>query len=397
MKKIISIVFIGIATTMCAQDNIVPNHNFQEITSKVKDKGAIKSASPWTSPTLAQADLYIKKTKNFSIAVPANAHGEEKPMDGDNYAGILAYSYKGRVPRTYLQVKLSEKMVAGKEYCVTMYVSLSDLSKYACNHIGVAISDKELTANNSEVLQFDAQIVSRKLKIYEKQFYWTPICGVYTAKGGEEYITIGNFTPDEKVQFKKIKRPKGFTKPQTYDAYYYIDNISVVPAEKSKKCDCDITPGMENAEVVKRDFNSEGDPTVGGTVKIINTDGTSGEVKTTNSTSGNSSDGIDGMVIGFKPKTNEIIGDASAILDKIVAYLKENIDEKIIVTGYIDASESDVAKLEGKRVGTVYKYLVSKGISKERIVREMGGADLPIDEAKPAKNMRVEISIVVEE
>ena len=102
-------------------------------------------------------------------------------MKGTGYAGILAYSYKNKSPRSYLQVQLTEKLEAGKEYCVQYHVSLADLSKYACNHLAVAITDKAVTANNSDVLKVESFIESRKLKIYETQFYWTPICGVFKA------------------------------------------------------------------------------------------------------------------------------------------------------------------------------------------------------------------------
>ena len=90
------------------------------------------------------------------------------------------------------------------------------------------------------------------------------------------------------------------------------------------------------------------------------------------------------------------IENSVAKLDKIVAYLKENIDEKVSLSGYIDESEKGVDKLAGRRVGSVYKYLVSKGVSKERIDRNIEGFDSPIDKKKITKNMRVEISIVLE-
>lgn len=399
MKKVALIILIGIISEGYAQKNLVPNYNFQDITGKVKERGAINLASPWNSPTLAPADLFTPKTKNFDILIPENSFGEEKPMEGDNYAGILAYSYKGKLPRTYLQVKLTEKMQAGKKYCVTMHVSLSDISKYATSHIGIAVSDKELTANNSEVLQFDAQILSKKATIYAKQYYWTPICGTYTAKGGEEFITLGNFTPDEKIKLKKVKRPSGFTKPQKADAYYYVDNISVVSAEEVEFCDCDSDPNMEKAETVSTKFSSTGEPTIK-SIKIINTDGTSGEVKpksNTSSTTSNSFEDIDGMTIGFKPKTAEVVEENMGSLDGIVVYMKENIKAKITITGYVDESELDVLKLDGKRVIMVYKYLISKGINKERLDRGLGGADLPLDEKNVSKNMRVEITLIQEE
>ncbi|MDB4534644.1 hypothetical protein N9242_07220, partial [Vicingaceae bacterium] len=354
MIKNILVIVVVVTSSICfAQKNLVPNSTFEKVAKKIKEKGEIKVAEPWTSPTLVPADLYVEKSKNYDISIPENSYGEEKPMEGSGYAGIVAYSYKNKVPRSYLQVKLTEKLVAGKEYCVRYHVSLADLSKFATNHLAVAITKAAVTANNSDVLKFESFIESRKLTVYEKQFYWTPICGVFKAKGDEEYLTIGNFTDDANLKIGKVKRPRGFSKPQTYDAYYYVDNVSVIDVESSKKkCDCDVTPGMENVETLRKDFSS--DKSVNTTnVKIINSDGSTGGVSEVGASAVD--DGkVDGMKIMFDE--GKFAVDASlAKLDKIVAYLKENIDEKINVSGFIDESENSVDKLAGKRVGSVYK------------------------------------------
>lgn len=395
MKNILFISFILTSTIIFAQTNLVENPHFKQTEKgKLKEAGMIEMASPWKSPTLAKSDLYVKDAKSFLANVPENEYGEEKPMEGEGYAGILAYSYKDKMPRTYLQGKLSKKLEAGKEYCVTFHVSLADLSKYACNYVGIALSDKEITANNSDMLSFDNAIVSKRLTVYEQQFYWIPVCGVYKAKGGEEYLTIGNFTPSEKLTTPKIKRPKGFYKPQKYDAYYYIDNVSVVAKEEVDKCNCDVVAGMENAKTVERDFTSD-KSVQSKNVKIINTDGSAAGSQTkskTVSTEALTEDVIDGMVINFNPKSFDMPSDGTSKLDKLIAYMKANKGTKIIVTGYIHSSESDVDKLDGKRVGTVYKYIVSQGVPKENVGRELGGEN-DIDDEDKLKNMRVEIML----
>ncbi len=392
MKNVLVVIMVLASVVCIAQTNLVPNPTFEKIAKKIKGKGEIAVAEPWVSPTLAPADLYVEKTKNYSISIPENAYGEEKPMKGSGYAGIVGYSYKNKVPRSYLQVKLTQKLEAGKEYCVKYHVSLADLSKFSTNHLGVAITRGAVTANNSDVLKFESFIESRKLTVYETQFYWTPICGVIKAEGDEEYLTIGNFSDDDKLTIGKVKRPRGFSKPQTYDAYYYIDNVSVTDvASSKKKCDCDVTPGMENVETVRKDFSSDKSVNTT-TVKIINSDGSTG------GGSGSSTavvdDGkVDGMKIMFEVGKFSIEASLEK-LDKVVAHLKENIDEKVKVSGFIDESESTVDKLAGKRVGTVYKYLISKGVKKERIERKIVGAESPIDKKDIKKNMRVEIAVV---
>ena len=393
MKNTLLIIFSLITLVGIAQTNRVPNPTFEKIEKKIKYKGEIKVATPWVSPTLALADLYVEKTKNYDISVPENSYGEEKPMKGSGYAGIVAYSYKNKTPRSYLQVQLTEKLKEGEEYCVQFHVSLADLSKFACNHLGVAVTGSAVTANNSDVLKVGEFIESRKLTIYETQFYWTPVCGVYKAKGGEEYLTIGNFTDDAEVGYKKVKRPKGFTKPQINDAYYYIDNVSVIARKDVKKCDCDVTPGMENVKTVRKDFSSDKSVNTT-TVKIINTDGSTEVDKEVAGIPSVAEDGkVDGMRIMFG-EGEFSAKESLAKLDQVVVYLDENIDEKIKLSGFIDESESAVEKLAGKRVGAVYKYLISKGVKKERIEREIVGVGSPIDKKDVKKNMRVEIAVL---
>lgn len=371
-----------------AQDNLVPNSTFQHVEKKVKEFGQLELAIPWVSPTLAKADLFTSNAKNELLGTPENSYGEEKPMEGDNYAGFLAYSDNNKKPRSYLQVQLTQKLEAGKTYCVTMHVSLADLSKFATNYIGMTLTKNALSANNTDVLKIEKQIVSKKLTTYEQQFYWAPICGVFKAQGGEEYLTIGNFTESEKLNFSKVKRPRGMNEPQKPEAYYYVDNVSVVETTSPSKCDCDIDPAMRNAEVVNRNFKSDSNPSAN-TVKIVGSEGTSVSGKVT-SKNPESLTKINGLTIEFQAKSYSIT-ESTKKLDMIVAYLKANPTVKISVVGHIDKSEKAIDKLDGKRANSVFKYLISKGINAERVSRSVKADEQPIDAKDPLKNMRVEI------
>jgi outer membrane protein OmpA-like peptidoglycan-associated protein len=394
MKNIFLLLSVVLtSTTFFAQTNLVPNHNFQNANKKTKEKGQINMAAPWISPTLSQADLYIKATKSLEIGVPANSYGAEDPMSGDNYAGIMAYSLKAKLPRTYLQVKLKEPLKEGEEYCVTFHVSLADLSKFACNNLGAYLSNDAVSANNNDVLQFEPQIVSRRLKVYEAQFYWTPVCATYKAKGGEEYLTIGNFTPEEKLTITKIKRPQGFNSPQTSDAYYYIDNVSITPAKEMEKCDCDFIPGVDDMETVNSTFKSDisNQQTK---LKIIDSDGSQSVVdgKEKNTTSKVETKEVQDAVLYFESKKMDLTAESTTKLDVVIAYLKANPKAKVSLVGYIDASEQTEDKLDGKRVGSVYKYILSKGVVKENVLKSMEGTNNAQKDV--AKNMKVEVKII---
>ncbi len=377
MKKITQklILFIGLIPVFAtAQDggNLVPNPSFENVEKKVKEPGQIEMAAPWFAASMAPVDLYSEKAKNPQITVPRNNYGEEKPLTGKNYAGFNAYGYKNKVPRSYLEVKLKQPLEAGKEYCVKFFISSADISKYAINDIGAYLSKTKVVAKSNEKLNNVPQIISRKHTIYTKQFYWTPICGVYKAKGGEEYLVIGNFTEDEKLKVVKQRRPRGFTTSQTYDAYYYIDDVSVIPADSVKSCDCDTKPGEERMETVKREFES--DPNA-----EVEQQKTAASKVTT---------------IMFDAKKFNLTDDDIKLIDGVIAKMKSQANSKILIEGFIDPSESDVPDLDKKRVFAIYKYIVSKGINKERIERKYSNSQKLADTtgSKPQANMRAVIT-----
>lgn len=379
MKKlalVLSALFCMIRVHAQIEGNLVPNGSFEETEKKVKEPGQIELATPWKSATLQPADLYSSSTKKEEVAVPRNTYGEEKPLDGENYAGIRMYSDKDRQPRSYLYVELTEALEAGKTYCVTMNVSFADMSKFAVNNLGIYLSEDELTAKNTDILSAKPQVMQRTNRIFNKQFYWEPICAEYKAKGGEQYLTIGNFFPSEDTKNERTRRPKGFFGAQMTDGYYYIDQVSVVPMDIAGDCWCEKGP-QGKMEVVKREFHSDPDAV--------------------QEEEGSDQESLQDMVIAFDYMKTDIGDSLKKKLDKAVEELTADEDITIQVVGHMDPSEQKFASLGQKRAENVAKYLESKGIDAERMEVKNGGTKSPIDtsgtEEGKAKNCRVEFVI----
>lgn len=91
--------------------------------------------------------------------------------------------------------------------------------------------------------------------------------------------------------------------------------------------------------------------------------------------------------------------DGQKILDRLVAFLKENPDKKVDLEGHTDSigSEKYNQRLSERRAASVKTYLVTKGIDPARIAARGFGETKPIAENKTkegrAKNRRVEIKI----
>jgi outer membrane protein OmpA-like peptidoglycan-associated protein len=144
---------------------------------------------------------------------------------------------------------------------------------------------------------------------------------------------------------------------------------------------------MENAETVSRNFNSDANAEVGKT-KIINSYGS-----TTTTNAAVVDENSNELTISFNPKSFSIVGETTKTLDKLVAMLKKSPTTKISIAGYFDASEKDIEKLDTKRVMSIYKYIVSKGIKADMIERSTEGMGTDKD---ILKNTIVRIEILRE-
>lgn len=378
MKRVYTLMiaacFVGAAVAQEETEddgNLVPNYSFETLSKKIKELGAIHVAEPWKSATLAPADVYSAKCKKGPAVAGRNHIGEEDALTGGNYAGFRAYSYKDKTPRSYVYVELKEPLKAGKTYCVTFNVSFADLSKYAVNNLGAYLSEEPLTAKNTGILEAKAHVMQRTNRIFEKQFYWEAICGTFKAKGGEKYLTIGNFRPTVDTKYKKVKKPRGFTSPQVYDGYYYLDDV-FVKEDVPGTCVCEKNPGGRTT-IEKRTFESDPDDQPMSLKKIHN------------------------YTIYFDEGKAALKDVYNVDLEKAAATLIDSKETSIKVIGYIDGSETEVDQLGDRRATNVAKYLESKGVPATRIEATSMGTDDPADSSGTStgkkKNMRVKIVV----
>ena len=184
-----------------AQVNKAPNPNFENLDGKIKGLGQIEDVQGWYSPLeMEPADVFVTGAKKEVVAIPLNVRGRAETIEGNNYAGILAYSEREAKPRTYLMAKMAKKLVAGKKYCVKMSISLSDLSKYGCDNVGIYLSPKDVKKKLIEEYSITPQVTYFQNRVVSDQFEWSEMCAEYEADGTERYIAIGNFAPQSAVK-----------------------------------------------------------------------------------------------------------------------------------------------------------------------------------------------------
>lgn len=370
-----SLLFVG---GVIGQTNLVENGSFEDNTGKIKRPGSISQANGWASATGVKADLYVP-SKIPEINVPDNAYGTEQPKDGSAYAGIVAYSYGDKVPRSYLITRLSETMKKDKKYCVSYHVALAEGSKYAVNQMGMLFSKKEFESDSKASLIESAQIKSKE--IHNAQYGWDKICGTYKAEGGEKFLTLGNFNATQDIKSEKNKPPKGTKFTDIIAAYYYIDDIVVYEIDEDNPCDCiEGEPMVEYSTLVYQ--------------KQINIDEAKSSPKQV----------IEAQQLFFGFGQDKVTPQSKTSLDVIARVLLANPVLKLQINGHTDKMEDEVgvkreqyAQMDNKRIAAVMEYLKEKGVASERLIPSAQGSNesnediLSSDdeEVAQAKNRRV--------
>lgn len=339
---------------------IVPNGNFDDFEFKsLKTPNQVDLALPWISPNVTMCDLFSKGVKSPKIQVPTNEHGVQEPASGSSYAGFRAYSKDPKKPRTYLEVKLSQKLVKGQQYCIRYSLSLADLSKFAVNNVGVYVTEKKLQYSKDNAIMVEPQVTIADNVPVNVMDSWEHICGTFTAAGGEEYIVIGGFGAEDKMKVEKMKKPAGIAGTVMNDSYYFIDNVEIVAIEAKSQCNCTKKSKPQAQFIYSSSVARE---TGAKPADIVNT-----------------------TVVYFAALTEMVPGQFDSNIEEVAALMKANPTMNIELIGHSDADEiaeakvdEEVANMAEKRANAVKEALVGYGINGVRITVTA------VDDSQPA-------------
>jgi hypothetical protein len=219
MKKFIAVILIWNLNASFGQ-NLVPNSGFENLVSCPSNDGQIVKALPWYNPNANTPDLFNNCATSSMAWVPTNFAGTQSAHDGFGYSGVTTY-YGDPNSRDYIGVQLNSPLAAGVLYYVEFFVSLAEVSSHSSDGIGVYLSSTKPMSSTLYNLPYSPQIKQIDGVTIDSDSTWTKISGTFTASGGEEYITIGNFYPDSLTTTSVINQPGTW-------AYYYIDDVTVI-------------------------------------------------------------------------------------------------------------------------------------------------------------------------
>lgn len=388
IATIIAIIPMGLFSfgTFAQSENLVSNGSFESINGKARKLGAIEVATGWVSPTGVRADLFTPIAKVEDINTPDNVYGTEEPKDGKNYAGIVAYSYNDKMPRTYLMTKLDAPMKKGMTYCVKFNVALAELSKYSVSELGAHISKKPFGTDEKTSLIDKTHIKHPREKVFNAMYGWDLICGTFVAEGGEKYLTIGNFVNNKDIEADKNRKPSDIRGTQIIAAYYYVDDVSVVLVGSDEECDCGL--GEASVQEVSNTVYAK-------TVQL--TDKMTVEEKVN----------VQTLYFGFGKYVIQPAGKNS--MDLILRLMNESPNSMLEIQGHADENEVSAgvkntvyANMDEKRIQKVKEFFLENGIPENRIkTKSMGDSypneeitEMDSDDLKMAKNQRVTFKLI---
>ena len=211
--------------------NLVPNPSFENYITCPDNTSEIFYAAPWFAGSKSWSGNLEGSTDYFNICnnsinnycgVPDPLVGfHQEARTGNAYAGFIFWTSPSPY-REYLEVKLLQPLDSGKKYCVEFWVNNSGF-KWAIDAIGLVFTSDSLITISSTPIIFSPSIENPTGNILNDSVNWIPISGTYTAKGGEQFITIGCFLDNSEVQDLIIANNS--FEPA---AYYLVDDVSVV-------------------------------------------------------------------------------------------------------------------------------------------------------------------------
>ena len=176
----------------------------------------------------------------------------------------------------------------------------------------------------------------------------------------------------------KTKRPKGETRVQANNAYYFIDDVAVFPIKLMSECKCEQLDKAASEFIFGR--------------------------KTASLAAAKPAQAADNTVVYFKRFNNGIDVSMTDEMTELVTALKADPAIRVRLVGHTDAIEADrvrmrpdLTDLDKDRAGAVKDALVEAGIDAARITvtgqKHESPADAGDDEVALAKNRRVEVEL----
>jgi hypothetical protein len=138
----------------------------------------------------------------------------------------MAWSSQFPNAREFIGVPLKENLLAEQEYRVQFSVNLLDCLCFSVKNLGAYLSEGQPSNQLENLLVLQPQVFYQGNTFLDDKVDWMIITGIFTAQGGENFITIGNFDDDLRTDTSQVNCALNYT-----TVGYYLDDVSVIPVD----------------------------------------------------------------------------------------------------------------------------------------------------------------------
>jgi gliding motility-associated-like protein len=235
LKRLVCILLFCFSTLKA--QNLITNPSFEEIDSCYGQPAEIgfdvfkwSGCKGWSNPIKSSTDLWCQNPIVGSL-VPPNTVSFQKPRTGENMVGLLINGGTIISYREFIQNEIINPLESGKVYKLSFYYNLAfgkESDFCPANQFGVYASDSEFKDSNAFWLsQITPNAVSDGSKFIDDTLNWSLCEIVFTASGGEKFLTIGNFQDSTNTTFNQPCDTSLWNGISYAGTYYYIDDFSL--------------------------------------------------------------------------------------------------------------------------------------------------------------------------
>ncbi len=221
MKFIIYLTaFIALSMPVCAQQNMVPNGDFEYYTTCPTGVTQISYANGWSS--YVTSPDYFNACHTAGIAgVPVNAFGYQYAASGQAYIGLVGSRFSNGIDGEYITAAISP-LTAGMVYETSMSVSMANTHSGATNGLGMLfyVNGASSLALLPGVQLRVPQVLYNRYGLITDTANWVRLKMAFMADSAYSHIAVGGFSNFS--SFSYANQGGGSVTP-----YYYIDSIVV--------------------------------------------------------------------------------------------------------------------------------------------------------------------------
>ncbi len=339
--------------------NLIPNpgfENYKHCPGNYNRSQTEFHVLDWRSANAGTPD-HFHECSTGGADVPHNWAGASPAHEGQGYVGLYLWLAINDY-REFIQAKLTQPLVKDTLYSLQFFFKLSSYAGFSIDRIAAVLSDSAVTFKGDGAVDVEPTFaVIQDSALTENTGSWEKAYWTFRAKGGEQFLTIGNFSGGA-TKYYQIKFRNTPEEMLQRASYYYLDDVRLTAVYQEKQ------------DVLIPEFEPS-DIKINTTYVLRN--------------------------IQFEFDSYKLLPSSFDEMDELARYVLKNPHIKLQLSGHTDDRGGDRynSTLSKNRASSVAKYLMLQGIAANRIEIFGYGKSKPLVNASTEEartiNRRVEI------